>query len=77
MRPTASEVPPCNTLHLLSGYEFICLHFVVGLDRDIGLHRICHNRARAWCRAFIRYTNSDFVRNHGLVLEPHTSVCSN
>ena len=59
-------LPPCNSLHLLSDYEFICLHFVVGLDRNSGLHRLRHYCPSPGCRASICDTNTDFVRDYGL-----------
>ena len=47
-------------------YEFICLHSVVGLDRNFGLHRLRRYCPSLGCRASIRDTNSDFVCNYGL-----------
>ena len=51
-------------------YEFICLHFVVRVDCDFGLHRLRTYRPSPGCCASIRNTNSDSVRDYGLDLKP-------
>lgn len=47
-------------------YEFICLYFVVGLDRNSGLHRLRSYCPSPGCRALVCDTDSDFVCNYGL-----------